>query len=208
MFPKIQFKNTSPKLLGVSDFNACEKIFKDTAESLIGEQMMFAIIENIREFLIEKNDVFVEQKIKEDEERRLKEENKSTMYTTEKKIEFNRETFTKWLKDFGEERKKLKLEALKNRTKEEIERDERMTGKAYFQQKQHISGSGIVFDDDEIDKILEDDPSAAGTSQNSLARREFHGCLSLVCLGSQARAGCQSAGKLIPAVFKNLALNR
>mmetsp|Transcript_37185 Transcript_37185/g.42703 ORF Transcript_37185/g.42703 Transcript_37185/m.42703 type:complete len:161 (-) Transcript_37185:52-534(-) len=123
--------------------------------------MMFAIIENIREFLIEKNDVFVEQKIKEDEERRLKEENKSTMYTTEKKIEFNRETFTKWLKDFGEERKKLKLEALKNRTKEEIERDERMTGKAYFQQKQHISGSGIVFDDDEIDKILEDDPSAA-----------------------------------------------
>lgn len=125
---------------------------------------MYEIIENVREFLREKNEVFVKEKLREEEERRLKEENKGIVYVAEKKIEFNKDTFKEWLKKFAEERERNRIEALKNRTREQIERDDRLTGKAYFQQKEHIAGSGIVFDDDDIDKIIENEVETGKTS--------------------------------------------
>ena len=50
--PKFQFKNLSPMHLSISDFNNCHSIFRETAEDMIGEQMIFEVIENIRQFLI------------------------------------------------------------------------------------------------------------------------------------------------------------
>ena len=155
--PKSQFKNLTPKFLNPNDFLNCDRIFKKTADKLLGEQMMYEIIENVRDFLIEKNEKFVQEKLKEEEEKRLKEENKGIVYVAEKKIEFNRESFKTWLKSFAEERERNRIDALKNRTKEQIERDDRPTGKDYFLQKEHITGSGIVFDDDDIEKIIENE---------------------------------------------------
>lgn len=157
VLPKSQFKNLTPKYLSPTDFANCDKIFKKTADEMLGEQMMYEIIENVRDFLKEKNEVFVQEKLREEEERRLKEENKGIVYVAEKKIEFNRESFSAWLKKYAEEREKNRIEALKFRTKEQVERDERLTGKAYFQQREHIAGSGIIFDDDDIEKILENE---------------------------------------------------
>ena len=108
-------------------------------------------------FLLRNNEIYVQEKLREEEERRLKEENKGIVYVAEKKIEFNRESFKTWLKSFAEERERNRIEALKNRTKEQIERDERLTGKDYFLQREHIAGSGIVFDEDDIDKIIEEE---------------------------------------------------
>ena len=54
VMPKSQFKNLTPKFLNPNDFLNCDRIFKKTADKLLGEQMMYEIIENVRDFLIEK----------------------------------------------------------------------------------------------------------------------------------------------------------
>lgn len=158
VMPKFQFKNLSPMHLSITDFNNCHGIFKKTAEELIGEQMVFEVIENIRQYLIEKNDVFVEQKRKENEEKKIKEENLGKKFIAEKTLDYepvNKESFSKWLKKFEAERDLIKKEEYKNRTKEQVERDSRKTGKAYFQEKQCLAGSNIAFEEDEIEAIAE-----------------------------------------------------
>ncbi len=156
VMPKFQFKNLSPVHLNISDFNQCHAMFKEKAEEMVGEQMIFEVIENIREFLVNKNDVFVEAKLKEAEEQKVKEENMGKVFIAEKKLDYepvNKESFTKWLVAFTAERDAIKAQELKSRTKEQIDRDTRKSGKLYFQEKQGIIGSGINFEEDEIDKI-------------------------------------------------------
>lgn len=63
VIPKFQFKNLSPMNLTISDFNYWHTIYREAADQLIGEQMVYEIVEKIREYLIEKNDVFVQQKV-------------------------------------------------------------------------------------------------------------------------------------------------
>jgi hypothetical protein len=101
--------------------------------------MVFEIIEKIREFLIEKNDVFVQLKLKEEEEEKIREENVGKKYISEIRLDFipvNKETFSEWLAKFTAEREKIKEEEKASRTKQMIERDVRNTGKAYFLEKQ------------------------------------------------------------------------
>jgi hypothetical protein len=157
--PKFQLKNLSPINLLIGEFNNCHKIFKDTAEEMMGEQMIFQCIENIREFLQEKNDVFVEEKHKVEEEEKIKEENMGKKYIAEKRLDFipvNKDTFSVWLEKFMKERAILKEEEYMNRSKDQIEKDSRKSGRDHFIQKQGMVGSNITFEEDEIDKIIEE----------------------------------------------------
>lgn len=159
VIPKVQFKNLSPKNLTISDFNNCSKIFRDTAEELIGEQMIFECIENIRNFLQSINDVFVQKRVQELEEEKIREENLGKKFIAEQRLDYtpvNAVTFGSWLEKFMAERAAQKEEEMKNRTKDELERDSRKTGKAYFKDKQGLVGSNIAFEEDEIDKLIEE----------------------------------------------------
>ena len=158
--PKCQFKNLSPKHLTLSEFNHWHTIFRKTAEELVGEQMMFEIVEKIREYLIEKNDVFIQQKIKDEEEEKIREENAGKKYIAETRLDYtpvNKDTFSDWLKKFQKARDLKKVEELSKRTKVQVERDNRITGKYYFLEKQGIEGSGINFEEDEVDALIDDD---------------------------------------------------
>lgn len=158
--PKFQFKNLSPVNLSITDFNQCHEIFKRTAEEMLGEQMIFAIIENVREYLQEKNDVFVEQKQKEEEEERIREANIGKKFIAETRLDYtpvNETTFSAWLKKYMGERAQQREEEYKNRTKEEVERDSRKTGKNIFLEKHGLAGSNIAFEEDEIDKLIEEE---------------------------------------------------
>ncbi|CAI2377350.1 unnamed protein product [Moneuplotes crassus] len=159
VMPKFQFKNLSPVHLNIADFNKCHTMFKDMAEEMLGEQMIFELIENVREFLISKNDVFVEAKLKEIEEQKIKEENMGKKFIAEKKLDYepvNKDSFSKWLATFTKERDALKAEEMKSRSKEQLERDSRKSGKAYFLEKQVIAGSGINFEDEEDMDVQEE----------------------------------------------------
>ena len=158
--PRMQFKNLSPKNLTLSEFNQCHTIFRETAEDLIGEQMIFEITEKLREYLMEKNQVFVEKRLKEVEEEKIKEENMGKVFNSETRLDFtpvNKDTFSTWLAKFTAERNKIKEEEKLKRTKDQIEKDNRTTGKHYFLEKQGIKGSNIAFEEDEIDAILDNE---------------------------------------------------
>jgi hypothetical protein len=169
VIPKFQFKNLSPKNLQIGEFNNCHKIFRDTAEEMHGEQMIFQIIENIREYLKEINEVFMEKKRKEEEEEKIKEDNMGKKYIAETRLDYtpvNKETFSVWLAKFMIEREKQKEEELKKRSKEQIEKDNRISGRNHFLEKQGLIGSNITFEEDEIDQLIEEEEKAGETFED------------------------------------------
>ena len=122
--------------------------------------MVFEIIEKIREYLVEKNDVFVQEKLKKEEEEKVKEENMGKKYISETRLDFtpvNKDTFSQWLKKYTQEREKIKEEQKAKRSKEQVDRDNRTTGKAYFMEKQGLDGSNIMLGEDDIDALVEDE---------------------------------------------------
>lgn len=160
VMPKFQFKNLSPKNLNISDFNHCHDIYKQTAENMLGEQMVFEIIENIRSFLIEKNDVFVNARVKEAEEKKIADDNLGKKFIAEQRLDYtpvNKDTFSEWLAKYQKEMKAIKDEEYKNRSKDQVERDSRKTGKSYFMEKQGMVGSNIAFEEDDLDQIIDND---------------------------------------------------
>lgn len=159
VLPKFQFKNLSPKNLTISDFNNCHAIFKETAEELLGEQMIYECMENVRNFLQEKNDVFVNKRMADLEEAKKTEENLGKKYIAETRLDYtpvNKDTFSEWLATYMKKRALQKEEEMKNRTKEQVERDSRKTGKNYFLEKAGLGGSNIAFEEDEIDQLIDD----------------------------------------------------
>ena len=135
--------------------------------------MVFEIIEKIREYLIEKNDVFVQQKEKDEEEEKVREENVGKKYISETRLDYtpvNKDTFSQWLKKYTDEREKKRAEEMAKRSKVEVERDNRTTGKAYFQDKQGMDGSNILLGEDDIDTLVEDEKEMEEEEDNDQAK--------------------------------------
>jgi hypothetical protein len=160
VMPKFQFRNMSPVNLRLSDFNKCHVMFKDIAEEMLGEQMVFEVIENVRQYLIEINDVFVQKRYEVIEEMKVIDENKNKKFIADIKLDYvpvNKETFTVWLEKYSKEVAAVKAEELKRRTKAQIDRDARESGKAYFHDKQGMIGSNIAFEEDDVELLNDQD---------------------------------------------------
>ena len=64
--PKFQIKNMSEDRISNNELYECENLFRHSAEEMLGEPMIYEITEKLKEYLIEKNDVFIEQKEEEE----------------------------------------------------------------------------------------------------------------------------------------------
>lgn len=131
-------------------------MFKEIAEEMVGEQMVYEIIENVRQYLIEKNDVFVQKRYESLEEKKIKDENMGKKFIADTNLDYipvNKDTFSTWLAKFSKEIALQKEEEKKKRTKEQIERDNRISGKSYFRDKQIIIGSNIAFEEDDVELL-------------------------------------------------------
>ena len=103
--------------------------------------------------------MFVKKKLKELEEKKIREDNMGKKFIAEQTLDYepvNKKSFSMWLAKFTAERELIKAEEYKKRSKQQIERDTRISGKAYFLDKQGLAGSNINFEEDEIDKIIEE----------------------------------------------------
>ena len=159
--PKFQIKNLSLGKLTPNQMYDCENLFRDTAEEMKGEPMMFDITERIKEYLQGVNDTFVEIKEQEDEEARKREEEVKETFKgmiADTKINYKPVTavsFVEWDEKFQAEMLEKKMAEQQKETapekKKRLEMDARLTGKQFFVQKNMVTDDHETFDEDEFD---------------------------------------------------------
>jgi len=153
--PSVRLKNLSPDIINNNLVLEFEKLIMKKAEESIGTMMIYEVCEELREQIINMNEIILKKLRQINDRDSIDNALKSVKISQDAPMSFtpvNIDTFAMWCELYKEKMRKLKEEML-------TEKDLKQTGRQLFEQRKNII-EDIKFDeepDDENDEEFKDE---------------------------------------------------